>query len=128
MVTIESPYIDCEGNAVIEIPIEIVDPDGSKIEGNLSATDPKKVYEEIRNTKGEVLCEYYHNPDLYRYIRFTESAEDKMPVTVITNQAYDEANNAFQTIESTLYFSIAANFVVAAAVYLLTVNKRKRTA
>lgn len=59
MVTIESPYIDCEGNAVIEIPIEIVDPDGGKIEGNLSATDPKKVYEEIRNSKGEVLCEYY---------------------------------------------------------------------
>lgn len=121
-------YIDREGNAVIEIPIEIVDLDGGKIEGNLSATDPKKVYEEIRNSKGEVLCEYYYNPDLYRYIRFTESAEDKMPVTVITNQAYYEANNAFQTIESTLYFSIAADFVVAAAVYLLTVNKRKRTA
>ena len=121
-------YIDLEGNAVVKIPIEVVNPDGDEMEGDLSAADSRKVYEEIRNSKEEVICEYYYNPDLYSCICFTEFAEDKMPVTVITNQAYYEANNTFQMIESTLYFLIAADFVVAAAIYLITVNKRKKTA
>ncbi len=117
-------YIDSEGNSVIEIPIEITGSDGDKIEESLSQG---KVYEEIRNSKGEVLCTYYYNPALYRYIRFTESAEDKMFVTVCTRQAYGEANSTFQRIESILYFLILVDFVVAAVVYLIAVNKPKKS-
>jgi len=89
---------------------------------------PKKIYKEIRNSKGEVICDYYYNPDLYEDIRFTESADDKMPVTVITNQAHYDARNTFQTVELILYTLIVIDFVVAALIYLGKAHKNKKRA
>ena len=121
-------YIDLDGNLVIQTPIdndvEVLYPDDEKIPQEKAY--PKKETTEIRNAKGEVICEYYYNPDLYKRILFTESADDKMPVTVITNQAYYDGHDTFQTVESILYTLIAIDFVVAAGVYLLTVHKNKK--
>ena len=121
-------YIDLEGNLVIQTPIdndvEVLYPDDEKIPQEKAY--PKKETTEIRNAKGEVICEYYYNPDLYKRILFTESADDKMPATVITNQAYYDGRDTFQTVESILYTLIAIDFVVAAGVYLLNVYKNKK--
>ena len=123
-------YIDLEGNLVIQTPIdsdvEVIYPDDDKIPQDKAY--PKKETTEIRNSKGEVIYEYYYNPDLYERILFTESADDKMPVTVITNQSYYDGRNAFQTVESILYTLIVLDFVVAAGLYLIKVYKNKKKA
>ena len=121
-------YVDENGDVVVHAPIapdsEIVSPPDD--EKNDEDYYPKKFYKKIYNSKGEVICEYYHNPDLYADIRFTESADDKMPVTVITNQAHYEARDTFQTVESILYTLIVIDFVVAAGIYLIKTNKIKK--
>ena len=121
-------YTDLDGNIVIQIPIdpdvEVIYPDDEKTPQD--KVYPKKVTAEIRNFKGEVICEYYYNPDLYERIIFTESADDKMPVTVITNQAYYDGRNTFQMVESILYILIVIDFVVAAGIYLIKIYKNKK--
>ena len=87
---------------------------------------PKKVYEKIYNSKGEVICEYYYNPNIYAIIQFTESADDKMPVTVITNQAHYNARVTFQTVESILYILIVVDFVIAIGIYIIKTNQSKK--
>jgi len=123
-------YIDENGDVVVHVPIapdsEIVSPPDD--EKNDEDYYPKKVYKKIYNSKGEVICEYYHNPDLYERIVFTESADDKMPVTVITNQAYYDGRDTFQTVESILYTLIVIDFVAAAGIYLIKTKKDKKTA
>ena len=122
-------YIDLDGNLVIQIPIdndvEVVYPDDEKIPQD--KVYPKKEITEIRNSNGEVICEYYYNPDLYKWIVFTESAVDKMPVTVITNQAYYDGRDTFQTVESILYTLIVVDYIVATGVYLVKIKKEKKT-
>ena len=122
-------YVDENGNVIFEVPIApdsviVAPPYDEKIDDYY----PKKIYKEIRNSKGEVICDYYYNPDLYEDIRFTESADDKMPVTVITSQAHYDARNTFQTVESILYTLIVIDFVVAALIYLRKAHKNKKRA
>ena len=85
-----------------------------------------KMYEQIKNADGEIICEYYYNPDLYRTISFTESADDKMPVTVITWADYSHGRNMFWSVESILYALIVVDFVVATGIYIFKVTKRKK--
>lgn len=119
-------YVNENGDAVVHVPLipdtEIIFPDEDKNE-----TDhyPNKVYKEIKNAKGEVICEYYHNPDLYEDIRFTESADDKMPVTVITMQASYDAKDTYQTVTSALCALIVIDFISAAVVYIVFSQKQK---
>ena len=87
---------------------------------------PNFEYAVIKNSKGEVICEYYYNPELYSKIIFTESSDDKMPVTVITDPARYKALITFSNIESALYCLIVLNFVVSAGIYLLKINDRKK--
>ena len=89
---------------------------------------PKKVYEKIYNSNGEVICEYYYNPDLYEDIRFTESSDDKMPVTVITKQARYNARNTYQMTETFICALVAIDFIVAALIYLRKAHKNKKRA
>ena len=70
----------------------------------------------------------YHNPDLYEQIIFTDSSDDKMPVTVITTQAHYDARDTYQTVESILYTLIVIDFVAAAGIYLIKTKKDKKTA
>ncbi len=122
-------YIDENGDVVIHVPVSPDDmiqypPDYE----NDYDYYPKKIYREIRNSKGEVICDYYYNPDLYEDIIFTEYADDKMPVTVITNQAHYDARDTFQTVESILYTLIVIDFIVAAGIYLIKTKKDKKKA
>jgi len=119
-------YVDENGNVIVHVPVapdsEIVSPPDDE------DYYPEKVYKQIKNSKCEVICEYYHNPHLYRDISFTESADDKMPVTVITNKAHYDALNTFQTVESILYTLIVIDFIVAAGIYLIKVYTTKKKA
>lgn len=122
-------YIDLDGNLVIQTQIgndvEEIYPDGEKTSPDKAY--PKKEITQIRNSKGEVICEYYYNPDLYKRIIFTESSVDRMPVTVLTNQAYYDGRDIFQAVESTLYTLIVVDFVVAAGIYLIKTKKARKT-
>ena len=104
-------YVD-ENGVVVEVPIN----PGYTI----------KTHEQIKNADGEIICKYYYNPDLYRSISFTESADDKMPVTVITWDDYSHGRNMFWTVESILYALIVVDFVVATGIYIFKVTKRKK--
>ena len=123
-------YIDLDGNLVIQTQIgngvEVIYPDDEKIPQDKAY--PKKEITEVRNSKGEVICEYYYNPNLYERIVFNDSAVDKMPVTVITNQAYYDGRDTFQTVESILYTLIVIDFVAAAGIYIIKIKKGKKTA
>lgn len=121
-------YVDENGDVVVHVPItpEVVtpSPDGEKTDEDYY---PQKVYNKIYNSKGEVICEYYHNPNLYKQIIFNESADDKMPVTVITNQAHYNAKYTSSTVEAILYALIFADLTLAAAIYLIGIYKNKKS-
>ena len=117
-------YIDLEGNFVIQTPIEPDIPNDEKISQDKAY--PEKEIVKIKNSKGEVICEYYYYPNLYKRILFNESAADKMPVTVITNQAYYDGRDIFQTVESILYTLIVIDFIVAGLIYLGKAYKSKK--
>ena len=94
---------------------------GEKLE---SVYEGHKKYGQILNARGEVICEYYYNPALYKVINFSVS-DDGMPVKVITTQAYYNAVNTFQMVESALYFLIVTDFVAAIGIYLIKANGNK---
>ena len=120
-------YTDENGNVVIESNggVTVYPPADEK---DYEEYYPNKVYEKIYNSKGEVICEYYYNPDLYQDIRFTESADDKMPVTVITKQARYNASNTYQMTETFICALVAIDFIVAALIYLRKAHKNKKRA
>ena len=108
---------------------------GEEIE--MSPSDPNyphtvpgysKIYGSIQNSNGEEICMYCYNPDLYWRIEFTASADDKMPVTVVTCESVNNARDIFFTIESVLYIFIVIDFVVAAIVYIIKANKNNKKA
>lgn len=104
-------YMDGDGSWTVEIP---VDPDGGK------------EYDRIINSKGEIVCEYYYRPSLYHEILVSESEEGEISVTVITQKAYRKVVYTVQQIESALYALISADFVLAALVYAIGINRRKQ--
>jgi len=120
-------YVDENGDVVVHVPLA---PESETVSLDEEKNDedyyPKKVYKKIYNSNGEVICEYYHNPDLYADIRFTESAHDKMPVTIITNQAHYNARDTFQTVASILYTLIVIDFVVAVGIYIIKIKKARK--
>lgn len=104
-------------------------------DGNITFTDPEtgeswtevtphnKKFGQIKDNAGNVICEYYYNPDLYRDIIFTPTSNDKMPVTVYTNQAFYEASNLFNELQELLLVAIVLDFVVCAGVYIIKLLK-----
>ena len=105
-------YVMENGDVIVQIPI---DPEYTM-----------KTYATVKNSAGEVICEYYYNPDLYHSISFTKFADDKMPVTVITNEDYSHGRYTFETVESILYALIVIDFAVAAGVYFIKLNRSKK--
>ncbi len=99
------------------------DPDHSH-----NAINHKYVNSSIVNSNGEEICAYYYNPDLYWRIDFTQSADDKMPVTVVTYESVANARDIFFTIETVLYILIVIDFVIAAIVYIIKANKNNKKA
>ena len=103
-------YVDQYGDVVVNIPIG----------------ESNKVYGRIKNFNGEVICEYYYNPELYKEIIGTESADDRMPVTVTRKDDYYRGRAVFHAVESVLYACIVMDFAVAAGVYLIGIYKRRK--
>ena len=93
-----------------------------------NATNHNYVNSSIVNSNGEEICSYYYNPDLYYRIDFTLSADDKMPVTVVTCESVANARDIFFTIEAVLYIFIVIDFVIAAIVYIIKANKNNKKA
>ena len=120
--------VDENGNGVVHVPLapdyEVLYPDDGK---NHEDYYPNKVYQEIKNLRCEVICEYYYNPDLYEDIRFNEYADDKMPVTVITKQAYYNAVDTFQTVYSIFCVFLVIDLVGAPVFYLIKVKRNKKS-
>lgn len=131
-------YSNENGEIIYETPIftenVIITPNHEKTEDNYypneadkkleSIISRNKVYEKIYNSKNEVICEYYYNPNLYEVIAFTETSDDKMPVTVITKEDYNNRIYTVQAIESFSYASIVIVYIIAAVVYLIKIKKR----
>ncbi len=93
-----------------------------------NAINHKYVNSSIVNSNGEEICSYYYNPDLYWKIDFTLSADDKMPVTVVTCESVVNARNVFFTIETVFYIFIVIDFVIAAIVYIIKANQNNKKA
>ena len=104
-------YMDGDGSWTVEIPVNPSD---------------GKEYDRIVNSKGEVVCEYYYRSSLYHEFRFSESEEGEISVAVITQKAYLQAAHTVGLIESALYLLMAADFVLAALVYGIRINRRKQ--
>lgn len=118
-------YIDLEGNFVMQTPADFsctaTLPDGEEFPQD--RVYPQKNTTLIKNSRGEVICEYYYNPDLYKRITFNESSDDRMPVTVLTNQAYYDGRDTFRAVETVLYALIVIDVLSAMAIYLIKAHK-----
>lgn len=88
----------------------------------------QKVTKELKNAKGEVICTYYYNPDIYFSISFTETADDKMPVKVVTIQSYYEKLRKIENIESLLYTLMGVSAVCATVLYLFKRSRNNKKA
>ncbi len=93
-----------------------------------NAINHQYVISSIENSNGEEICSYYYNPDLYWRIDFTLSADDKMPVTVVTSESVANARDIFFTIETVLYIFIVIDFVISAMVYTMKAHKNYKKA
>ena len=105
-------YVTENGDVVVNIPID--------------TEYTMKTYGHIKNADGEIICEYYYNPDLYHTIAGTESAYDRMPITVITKKDYSRGRSVTATVEYILYALIPINFIIATSIYCLKTNKRNK--
>lgn len=103
----------------VSIDTEPIDPpDSADIElGGEDAGEQKKQYAKIVGSDGSVLCEYYYNPELYYAIIFSDT-DDKMPVTVITEEDRQLGIATFRFIERWLYVAIVLDYLVAAVIYV----------
>lgn len=91
----------------------------SEEDGNQS--DEFKVTQTIYSCNGEVLCEFYYYPALYRDIRFSENTDDKLPVTIVTN---DWICKETLNWSIPLYILLFADFIVATVIYLVKFKKQ----
>ncbi len=111
-------YYDSVGNIIIK------DPDLDK-DYTYTPSHPFKRYGEIKDSNGNIICEYYYNPNLYKKINFNDKSNDKMPVQVYTKQAFYEASKSFSDIQGVLCFLMILNFIVCTLIYVI-VNIKNR--
>ena len=71
---------------------------------------------------GNVIIEYYYNPHLYHDIVFSDT-ENKMPVTVVTKEAYYAEHNMMLDIQYILGVLVIADFLLSACVYFPKIYK-----
>lgn len=85
--------------------------------------EPGKEYATILNSKGEVICNYYYNPDLYHSIVFNETADDRMPITVVTNEAHWNQMSVSEGIGTIAFLLIGIDLIAAIGIYCLKAKK-----
>jgi len=118
-------YIDKDGDVVISPPninIEQLPSDGKEEQ----KTPENKVYHDILDSSGKIICTYYYNPDLYVSITFSENTDNKMPVTVITKEAYYNAVDTIQTVKSLLYLLLILDVGISCLIYVIKILKKNK--
>lgn len=89
--------------------------------GDVLFSSPK-VDKVLYDKHGNVIIEYYYNPDLYHDIVFSDT-ENKMPVTVVTKEAYYAEHNMMVDIQYILGGLAVLDFLLSACVYLMKIYK-----
>ena len=67
---------------------------------------------------------YYYQDSLYKDVDFWSGK--KLPVEIVTTQAYYDAWDTFYMIQDILYFSILADVVIGFIIYVITTVKDSR--
>ncbi len=73
-------------------------------------------HEKILDNSGNIICEYFYYPVLYHKIIFSEN-NDRTPITVITQQAYNDTCSKFDNIQSFIEVLMVLDILAAALVY-----------
>ena len=89
--------------------------------GDVLFSSPK-VDKVLHDKYGNMIIEYYYNPDLYHDIVFSDT-ENKMPVTVVTKEAYYAEHNMMLDIQYILGGLAVLDFLLSACVYLMKIYK-----
>ncbi len=95
----------------------------SRGDSELPSNDYGKVSKTVYGKDGEYLFEFYYHPQLYHSIEFTESASDKMPVRVVTLDAYYDACDVFDTVNIILLALLVCDPIVCVVIYINKLNK-----
>lgn len=107
-------YYDENGNLI-----------GSAVIVDDDNTDPFKVYDQLLDKNGNVLCEYYYHSGLYSRIEYNVDSEDRCPITVYTQEAMREARVMISEIKSMIGISIVAEIALFTGIYIIKVTKKK---
>ena len=94
--------------------------------GDLQAGEEYESYKKwgvVYTDEGEMLT-YYYQESLYDDVDF--SSGKKLPVEIVTKQAYYDAWETLYTIQDVLYFSILADVAIGCIVYVITTVKDSR--
>ena len=94
--------------------------------GDLQAGEEYESYKKwgvVYTDEGEMLT-YYYQESLYEDVDF--SSGKKLPVEIVTKQAYYDAWETLYTIQDVLYFSILADVAIGCIVYVITTVKDSR--
>jgi transcriptional regulator with XRE-family HTH domain len=105
-------HIDENGNEIIHEPI--------------GGSYPRKSYHRVYNTDGKLLFEYYRNDSFYESVRFTESADDMMPVTVIPSKSRANFYRTNANVKDALAALIVLDLLTALTVYAVKASKIKK--
>ncbi len=115
-----SVHVDENGISSVTLPILPEDGEPSDTEKGEEEYYPNKEHAEYRNSRGELIFEYYYNPELYKDIQFTETESGEIErITVI--EEYVGADNNY--LPATLF---AIDLVLPLGFYVLTTTKNKK--
>ena len=107
-------YYDENGNLI-----------GSAVIVDEDNPDPFKVYDNLLDKNGNVLCEYYYHSNLYSRIEYNIESENRCPITVYTQEAMREAGVLISEIKSMLGIAIFAEVSLFVGIYIIKVAKKK---
>ncbi len=107
-------YYDENGNLI-----------GSAVIVDEDNPDPFKVYDNLLDKNGNVLCEYYYHSNLYSRIEYNIESENRCPITVYTQEAMREAGVLISEIKSMLGIAIFAEVSLFVGIYIIKVARKK---
>ena len=86
--------------------------------------DHRLVHKTVTDFEGNVVFEYDYNTDLYFDIRFS-FRNDRLPVTVVTNDSYRNAKGIYNSIIYSALIAAAIDIAACAAIYFISAYGKK---
>ena len=86
--------------------------------------DHKLAHKVVNDFEGNVVFEYDYNTDLYFDIRFS-FRNDRLPVTVVTNDSYRNAKGIYNSIIYSALIAAAIDIAACAAIYFISAYGKK---